>query len=517
MISQARNWVQRHTGWRGLLFDFSLGGVASLSLLPAGILPAALCFILIFWRLLDVTSKKAAFLRAWMAATGWFSISLYWISHSLFVGDAAFLFMLPFSALGLPLFLGIFWGSGAYFARLIAGSEAAYAVMLALCLGVAELARGTLLTGFPWNAPAHIVLAAGPFAQSGAFIGQYGINFAFFGLIAALVILPRKRQLAILLCLPVILLCVLSLWRAVSMPPLEVLTDGRPVVRLVQPNIPQADKWDRQKRPLHLVELQDLSRLTYPLPQLVIWPETAIAGVLPKETDLLRESARNAAAFDGMLLTGMLRFDERDRLYNSAVLASGDGTVLAITDKLHLVPFGEYVPIRQIPFIDAIAGAIDFTAGQQPQIFDVGSLGQLEVLICYEVIFPGFLHSRPRPAIIVNLTNDAWFGHTAGPYQHLHQARARAIEDGLPILRVANTGITAGIDPYGRVIKSLKLGESGMIDVAVPKALAPTVFAQYPWAGTIFMALWLLGFWIWLDQRVQKRQINKVSPTNMEL
>lgn len=517
MISHIQHWVQHRAGWRGILLDFSLGAAASLSLLPAGFVPAALCFVPIYWRLLSVTSRWSAFLRGWIAATGWFTLSLYWISHSLFVGDAAFLFMLPFSALGLPLSLGLFWGAGAFLARMFARSQPGYTVMLAVCLGLAELAKGVILTGFPWNAPAQIFLAAGPFAQSGAFLGQYGLNFAFFGVIAILVLLPTKRQLAISLSLPVIILCGLSLWRAANVPPLEVLTDGRPLVRLVQPNIPQSDKWNRDKRLQHLAELQDLSRLTYPLPQLLIWPETAIAAVMPKDTDLLTASAQKSAAFDGMLLTGMLRFDAEDNLYNTAVLASGDGSILALTDKQHLVPFGEYVPLRQIPFIDAIAGAVDFKAGEESQGFDAGIFGQIEVLICYEVIFPGFISNRPRPSLLVNLTNDAWFGHTAGPYQHLQQARARAIEEGLPLLRVANTGITAAIDPYGRIINSIPLGQADMIDVAVPKALAPTVFAQNRWAGSLLMAVWLFGFGIWLDRQAQNRQINKDSPGRMEL
>ena len=488
--------------------DFSLGAIASLSLLPAGILPVALLFIPIFWRITDAAKLSAAFLRAWMAATGWFSLSLYWISHSLFIGDAAFLFMLPFSAFGLPLFLGVFWGVAAALAHKASQDRLVKSLLLAAGVAGAELARGYIFTGFPWNAPAQIFLAAGPLAQSFAFIGHYGVNFLFFTLIAAMAIWPLKRHLAILVGLPVVILCCLSVWRSTTMPLLEEVVKDRPLVRLVQPNIPQSDKWDRQKRPHHLAELQELSRASYPLPQLMIWPETAITGVMPKDTDLLIQSAKTSAAFDGFLITGMLRFDEERRLYNSAVLASGMGDILALTDKLHLVPFGEYVPFRQIPFIDAIAGAVDFSAGKKPVAFDVDGFGRLELLICYEVIFPGFIQARERPSALINLTNDAWFGHTAGPYQHLHQARARAIEEGLPVLRVANTGISAAIDPYGRITGRVALGETGWIDVALPNALPPTVYVQHRWAGTIFLAMWLVCIGFWVDQRAQKRQIH---------
>ena len=505
-----RQFIDRITqlkSWRGMLFDFAMGAGASLALLPAGIVPMLLLMIVVFWRISIAADRWSAGLRGWMMATGWFSISLYWISHSLFIGDAAFLFMLPISALGLPLFLGLFWGFASFISYSLSANPSIRLIGLGLWLGLAELARGTVLTGFPWNAPGQAFLALDLTAQAGAFVGQYGLNFALFSGISAMALLPNRKWLAFVIGLPVIGLCILSGWRALNAPSLETLLEDRPVVRLVQPNIPQSDKWDKIARFEHIRTLISLSRVHYPLPQLTIWPETAIAGVLPNDSALVRQAAQAAAAFDGMLLLGTLRFDEKDRLYNSALLASGSGEILAITDKLHLVPFGEYVPMRQIPFIDAIAGVTDFEPGSKSVKFDAGIYGQLDILICYEVIFPGFIADRTRPSALINLTNDAWFGQTAGPHQHLYQARARAIEEGLPLMRVANTGISAGIDPYGRIISQIALGTAGFIDVALPRALAPTFYASYRWFGMSFIIVWLTIIGLWVDRRAQNRQI----------
>ena len=502
MIRQLYLWIGQQRGWRGASVDFALGAIASLALLPSGFLPALLAFVPAFLRIAQAANGWSAFITGWMISTGWFSLSLYWISHSLFIGEAAFLFMLPFSAFGLPLLLGLFWGIASFISFRLSRTVSGRLIWLAFSLGLAELARGTMFTGLPWNAPGQVFLALDMTSQAGAFIGQYGLNFALFSGLVAIALIPQDRRLAGIISLPVICLCLLSGWRAVSMPGLETILEDRPVVRLVQPNISQAEKWDRQVRLLHLDKLASLSREIYPLPQLIIWPETAIAGALPRDLNLLTASARNAAAFDGMLLTGTLRFDEKHNLYNSAILASATGEILAQTDKEHLVPFGEYVPFRWLPFVDAIAGPIDFKSGSSTH-FDTDLYGRLEILICYEVIFPGFIAKRPRPSALINLTNDAWFGHTAGPYQHLAQARARAIEEGLPLMRVANTGITAGIDPYGRIIKILGLGKSGAIDVGLPAPLAPTFYAKYRRAGVVIFCLWLIGIGFWVDRRGQ--------------
>ena len=495
------------TGWRGTLLDFSLGALAALSLNPAGIIPASLCFCFLFWRISTATNLWQAGWRSWMGATGWFTCSLYWISHSLFIGEAAFLFMLPFSVFGLPLFLALFWAAAASLSYRIGRQAEQRLIALAALLAVAELARGTLFTGFPWNAPGQMVLAAGFLAQSYGFVGQYGVNLAVFAGLTGLVFIWRRQiMLAGLSAAPLLILMGLSALHWTNIPSIEAVQDGRPLARLVQPNIDQDEKWKAAARPEHLQILQNLSRAEFPVPQFMIWPETAIAGQLPYETDLAQQMARRTAAFDGVLLTGILQLDEANRLYNVASMLDGRGAFLGIRAKSHLVPFGEYVPARQIPFIDAIAGPIDFSAGQSNQIFYLDGLGPVQVLICHEIIFPGFISDWQRPSVIVNITNDSWFGQTAGPYQHLEQARARAIEEGLPVLRVSNNGISAAIDPYGRILGQIPLGHRGALDVPVAAALAPTFYAENRWLGLIAGLVWLGLLAFFVDLRRQNRQ-----------
>ena len=209
---------------------------------------------------------------------------------------------------------------------------------------------------------------------------------------------------------------------------------------------------------------------------------------------MLRETAWDVLPFDGWLITGVPRFDSQDRLFNAAALIDPKGRVAALYDKRRLVPFGEYVPFRHlIPFADAIAGPIDFSPADGNRLFTLPHYGHLQMLICYETLFPGtVVLPGPRPDMLVNLTNDAWFGHTPGPWQHLAQARMRAVEEGIPMVRVANTGISAVFDGAGRTLGHIDLGETGFLDVQVPPSLVPTPYAI--WREGTFWAL--LGIFI---------------------
>ena len=247
------------------------------------------------------------------------------------------------------------------------------------------------------------------------------------------------------------------------------------------------------------------------LPGLPIKPlvEGVVTGLLDREPEILQTAAWEALPFDGWLITGVPRFDAQKRLFNSAVLMRADGTIEVIYDKRRLVPFGEFVPFRGIlPFVDAIAGPVDFSAGTGEQLIKMPHFGLIQVLICYETLFPGVAGGPgPRPEMLVNLTNDAWFGDTPGPWQHLEQVRMRAVEEGIPMIRVANTGVTAAFGPSGRVLGRIGLGGTGFIDVAVPASLPPTAYAG--WREWPFMALLLLLalFNIRLDRKQSIRHL----------
>ena len=325
--------------------------------------------------------------------------------------------------------------------------------------------------------------------------GLYGLTLLALaaGFAPAFWILGRRRlAIGFALVLPVLALAGGVRLAVMPPPPSDVPT----LVRLVQPAVPQHEKWDRERRPDHLQRLRDLSRGDVPIPQLVIWPETAFAGLLNREPERLETAAWDSLPFDGWLITGVPRFDRQGRLFNSAVLMRAEGRVEAIYDKRRLVPFGEFVPFRRfLPFADAIAGPIDFATGQGNSLFTLPHYGRVQLLICYETLFPGVAAGPgPRPDILVNLTNDAWFGDTPGPWQHLAQARMRSVEEGVPMLRVANTGITAGFGPEGRILASIGLGKTGYADLNVPPPLSPTIYATWregPFLGLLVLLLLL--------------------------
>ncbi|MGB2492699.1 MAG: apolipoprotein N-acyltransferase, partial [Candidatus Puniceispirillum sp.] len=286
----------------------------------------------------------------------------------------------------------------------------------------------------------------------------------------------------------------------------EVRGEQSPAVRIVQPSVMQQEKWQRAKRPEHLQRLVDLSNQHVPMPRLVIWPETAFAGFASKEADLLRQTVASATPFDGYLLTGIPRLDEQDRFFNAAVLHSHDGALKAVYDKRHLVPFGEYVPFRGLlPFIDVIAGPTDFSKGTTNKLFDVPGVGMAQILICYEVIFSGAVTDRKnKPDFIVNLTNDGWFGHTAGPWQHLAQSQMRAVEEGMTLIRAANAGISGAFDPIGRPLGQIGLGVADSVDVKIVAPLEATLFAKMGHLLFAFMLLLNAGFAYSIDRRLDR-------------
>ena len=472
------------TGWRRIAACLAAGAVASLALPPFGLVPMALALSYPALCIAQAATTRQAALTAGIAGFGWFLASLWWISLSLVTGDSNFWPLLPLPLVGIPLLLSLFWVPAAAVAHRCAASPGGRLAALILGLGLCEWARGHVATGFPWNAPGYLFDAHLTLLQAASLFGLYGLSLlALAWSLAPAFWLVGQWRLAIALGLivPVLAACGMARLAATPTPADEI-----PVtVRLVQPAVPQHEKWDRALRPRHLARLQELSRTAKPVPPLIIWPETAFAGLLDREGDRLHQTAWETLPFDGWLITGVPRFDSQRRLYNSAALIRAEGQVEALYDKQRLVPFGEYVPFRRLfPFADALVGPIDFSPGLENRFVPVPGYGNLQLLICYETLFPGVGRGLdgsdgPRPDILVNLTNDAWFGHTPGPWQHLAQARMRAVEEGLAMIRVANTGISAGYDPLGRELARIGLGQSGFADLVVPPPLSATGYARW--------------------------------------
>jgi apolipoprotein N-acyltransferase len=387
----------------------------------------------------------------------------------------------------------VFTGAATAATRAFRIGGAALPAGLALFWGLGEFARGHVLTGFPWNLTATAWLASDAIAQNAAWFGAYGfsaLSVFVFALPASLARASWRGPVAALAL--VALAWMAGAWRLPA-GDVALLPDIR--LRIVQPAVPQALKWDPEARERNLEELIALTRSAgFDSRTHVIWSETATAfpvwGDLPV---LAARRAQVAAAVPpgGILVTGAPRF-ARDaagdiQVWNSLHAIEANGEIDATYDKFHLVPFGEYVPLREILPIDRVVpGGMDFSAGPGPQTLAIRGLPPASPLICYEIIFPGrVVEPGVRPGVLVNVTNDSWFGDSAGPYQHFASARMRAIEEGLPLIRAAGGGISAVLDPFGRPVAFLGLGKRGFIDAGLPEAAAPTVagrFGDFPFA-----------------------------------
>ena len=460
----------------------ALAGIAASSALPpTGMLFALLALSVPLYWLSRAERRLEAAALGLATGFGWFLVSLSWTSQAFVTSGGWHVFLIPFPILGLPLLLGLFWGAAFLLAAVACRHPVARLLMAAALLALAEYARGFVLTGFPWNTPGLTFATGDAGFGAAAWLGPWGLNAAalLLALVPAL-LLCRARALSVAALVPVLLALGLGYQHA-GRPEADSAAAGM-TVRLVQPNVPQEEKWLYEKRRDHLDRLVDFSRRPSAVAvDMTVWPESAFAGMLEQELDLLSEVARAASSGGGRVLTGSLRIEEpegldaKPRFYNSMVLLDPEGRPVGQYDKRHLVPFGEYAPLRRyIPFVDAIAGPYDFSPGARPEALILerrdGRRVRMLPLICYEVIFPDAVRRALEETgadIVVTVTNDDWFGDSTGPRQHLAMARMRAAELGVPMVRVANTGISAAIDGYGRVTNRIELGTAGIADAAV--------------------------------------------------
>lgn len=447
-----------------------LGAMAALGQAPWGLWGLALpAFGGLVWLVSRAQPMRAALL-ALFAGAGYFALALNWLVQPFMIDAAKDGWMAPFALLFMAFGLALFWAAAGYATRLLPGSFG-----FAVALSGAELARGYVLTGFPWALPGHIWIET-PIAQVAALLGPSGLTLvtllAAAGL-AVLRVLPAAAALAGLAAA-----WGYGLWALAQ--PLPAAPGV--ALRLVQPNAAQHAKWDPELAQQFLDRLLAFTAVK-PAPDLVIWPETALPYLLERHPEL---AGMIAAAGNGApVALGMQRVLGVQGWNNLSVIAA-DGQITASYDKHHLVPFGEYIPFGDLLFdwldISAFAPTAGngYSAGIGPQLLDLGpKLGRVLPLICYEAVFPQDLRGTERPDWLLQITNDAWFGTQSGPFQHAAQARLRAIETGLPLVRVANTGVTAVYDARGRITAALDFGIAAYLDTALPGALPPTPYARW--------------------------------------
>ena len=461
----------------------------------------------------------AAALTGWCFGLGYFVPGLYWIGYAFLVDAPTFAWLMPFAILGLPAYLALFMALGFALARLFWTRDAARVIALAASLTMSEWLRGHALTGFPWNSLGYALSEPLALAQTASLIGLWGLTFLTVAIFASPAVLidgtSRGRKPWVTPALALIVLLSMTVFGAIrlSRQPTLMLTNTR--LRIMQPNLQQdarfnyGAKADVMKKYLTLSDRASGPQSTGVRDvNILIWPESAFPFFLTREADAMAQIS-DLLPKGTVLITGSVRAPDVPpgtritRAYNSIYVIDHDSNVLSVYDKLHLVPFGEFLPFQdlmeKIGFEQLTRVQGGFIPGTRRRSMEVPNAPRMLPLICYEVVFPGHVVERgDRPGWIVNLTNDGWFGISSGPYQHLQQARMRAIEQGLPLVRAANTGISAVIDPVGRTVASLGLGLEGVLDSGLPAAIPPTPYAR---AGDIPVLIILAAAWLLVVRR----------------
>jgi apolipoprotein N-acyltransferase len=421
----------------------------------------------------------SSFKRGWLFGFGYLLASLWWIGSAFLVDSDEFIYFMPFAIVALPAALAIYYGLGAMIARIFWQKNYISVVAFAFGFGVAEYFRGTWFTGFPWNALGYAAMPSPLWMQSVSLIGFYPLNILAILVFSSPVILIRKsstqEQDFILLGSCAMLFFSHFIYGLVHynqdniVHPIE-----NKIIKIVQPNIAQKDKWNPVKKQENFNKLLDVTESDKTEADIIIWPESTFPFYLqesPDAQDIIGKSLEK----DTLLIAGGLRFETYNdglqyRTYNSLMVINDEGKITEHSDKTHLLPFGEFLPFQDfleslgIRQLTQLPGG--FSHGKQRKIIKINDIPAFLPLICYEVIFPNQLVSKNTtvsPQWIINITNDGWFGDTPGPYQHLRQTQIRAVEERLSIFRSANSGISAIINPLGDITQSIALNTQGLM------------------------------------------------------
>ncbi|MGI9479501.1 MAG: apolipoprotein N-acyltransferase [Hyphomicrobiaceae bacterium] len=510
-----RAMSRRQIRRRSFLVLFFAGALSVLSMAPFHFWPM-LCLTLpvLFWALEDVATHgrngwRSAAWRGWAFGFGYHLAGLYWIGSAFLVQAERFAALMPFAISALTASLALFLAVAAVayvLARPHLAGVPQRIVGIALIMMVVEWLRGHIFTGFPWNTLGYALTMPLPLMQWAGLFGIYVLTaITVVTLTAPLVVLATRRDQPLLTILgttiaPLGLATAYGVWQLNTHP-----TEFQPNVRLrlVQPSFSQRDKFDQSKRGQIFLRHLELARQGFEpgsaiapsdRPTHIVWPEAAIPFFVRRNRQALM-AMDNALPDDVRIIAGTFRIDVppnvpnervgKFRAFNTAMAFGGDGKVKSFYDKIHLVPFGEYLPAQSLlsalGFENLTRTAGGLALGKAPrELMRIAGLPPVEMLICYEASFPNEVaQTHERPGLMINLTNDAWFGNTTGPYQHLHQTRLRAVEQGVAMLRSANTGISAIVDPMGRMLSSLALNDTGVIDSAMPRAVRTPIYGRH--------------------------------------
>jgi apolipoprotein N-acyltransferase len=527
-------------GWRRRLIALVAGATGALALAPINFWPAMLAPLCAAVWLIDgsadinarggtlLPSMRSAFWVGWWWGFGYFVAGLWWLGSAFLVEADQFAWALPLGVLALPAGLAFFPALGFAIARALWSAGPARALALAVGLGASEWLRALILTGFPWNELGMALGGTLVLAEAASWIGLHGLTFATIAIFAAPATLideargVRRAAPTVVGLVALVFLAAFGAWR-LSAP--EAATVAGVKLRIMQPNIGQGADFRPANKDAIMRRYLDLSdRATSPTSTGVadvthlIWPESAFPFLLAEDPVALNQIA-DLLHGGATLITGAARAERgqaktRTQYFNSIQVIDRHGGLLDHYDKKRLVPFGEYLPMRRLfegigleQLVRYVPGGFDPGVGDQ--LLRAPGLPPAQPMVCYEAIFPDewggvFAGRAGRAGFLLNLTDDIWFGRTAGPYQHFAQARLRAIEQGLPLVRAANSGISAVVDGLGRTIAELPLGADGVLDAPLPVARPPTVYARYGAFAPAAMGLFCLALCLVLRRRANR-------------
>lgn len=482
-MERLASWVILQWGWKRALLAMFAGAIGNLAMEPVGFFVAFFfSFTLLTWLMDGAASSPgsgwlgrlgSSFLLGWLFGFGYFTGGLWWIGNALLIEADQFAWALPLAIIGLPAVLALYYGLALALARLLWSEGMGRIAALAAAFGIAEWLRSWALTGFPWNAIGYGAMPVPLMMQSVHFAGLFGVTTAAVFVFAAPALIGTRRGMWPGLILAAGLFSVHVGYGYIRLStPLPEADPNDPVIRIVQPVINQAKKMDdREKSAVfeaHLALTSEKIPGDDRKPQIVVWPETSIPFILTDNRDALTRIA-DVLDDDQILIAGAVREEDTGtlpRYYNSILVIDGRGNIVGASDKVHLVPFGEYVPFEDtlldfgIKAIAELPGG--FSAAPSHRLLEAPGGLRFYPLICYEAIFPNEISEEAALAkALLNVTNDGWFGNSPGPYQHFQQARVRAVEVGMPLIRAANSGISALVDNRGEIISGLALNSKG--------------------------------------------------------
>ena len=518
-------------GWKRYALCFGCGAISALSFAPFHqFYLLFITFPVLVW-LLDGAAADPVrsqlgriwsfFKTSWMFAFGLHVSGLWWIGNAFLVEADTFGWLLPIAIIILPAILATFTATAVGLARLVWSEHPSRILLLALAVGISEYARGILFTGLPWNLIGYAAMPEPVSMQSASLVGVYGISILCIPVFAVATVLGSPREWRVsAITLGLFAMAIVSAHIGYGYHRLsnaDTATVEGVAIRIVQPAIPQSDKWNPEKEAAIFRKYLDLSTsaevLSLSAITHLVWSESAFPFVLTERRDAL--AAIGSMLPEGTsLITGASRVEQpieagnEPFVFNSVYVIDPDGVVADASDKVHLVPFGEYLPYQAtlealgLQQLTRLRGG--FEAGVNRKVMQGSSGPPFLPLVCYEAIFPSqILRGTEGAEWLLNVTNDAWFGNTPGPYQHYHHSIIRAVEEGMPLVRAANTGISAIVDAYGREQKSLAYGETGYIDGVLPKKLPATLYSSH--GNNLFYGIVVLFILIVVTARNSKK------------